>query len=197
MKIPESKHAFTQNVRYNPTLFGGEKILHIYRRLWGAFITNMIVENMDRETGQFNPEAPYFYAQSHHSIQPVKYGRNPRNPPRPISVWEDVFYEGEEQYEPLHDGYWHFSEGRKRQEEQEGLIPQGYLAIQATGPADILPDRLPVMMGSSHPHSALVMRQMKEKLRSLQEAKASEEGHARNQSHLLHQVLERLQLPHA
>jgi hypothetical protein len=197
MKIPESKHAFTQNVRYNPTLFGGEKILHIYRKLWGEFITHMIVNNMDQETRQFNPEAPYFYAQSHHSIQPVKYGRNPRNPPRPISVWEDVFYEGGEQYENQHNDYWHFSEERKRHDEQGGLIPQGYLAIQATGPADILPDRLPVMMGSSHPHSALVMRQMKEKLRSLQEAKASEEGHARNQSHLLHQVLERLQLPRA
>ena len=34
---------------------------------------------------------------------------------------------------------------------------------------------------------------MKEKLRSLQEAKASDDGRARNQTHLLHHVLERLQ----
>ena len=201
MSIPQSKHAFTLNVRYNPHKFDGKTLLDLYREQWGKFITQMINDN-NRNHGDndhFHPvqsdTSPYFYSQAANSMQRVTYNKK-MNKSRPISVWEDVFYAGR-QTEEAGKSYWHYSQERHTRDSSEGRINEGYLAMQATeehGPMTVIPDRLPIMAASMHHHhSTLVLQQMKEKLRMLQEAKACEESHAQNQKHLLHQVLERLQ----
>ena len=194
MHIPQSRHAFTLNVRHNTSTFEGKTLLHLYRERWGKFITEMITQNNREDGGGYlrndtdTDDSPYFYAQAATSMQTVAIGK--KNKSVLLSVWADVFYTGGSD-QAAGGEYWRYSEDRHTKDTQVQTIPQGYLAMQATdeqGP--IMPDRIPIM--STH-STQIVVQQMKEKLRSLQEAKASDDGRARNQTHLLHQVLERLQ----